>query len=200
MRIPLKQAVKFHFSGRSLSPEKLRKLDPYRIRSGMTAGLAIFRNRKTRSILIAVAASLILVLPFGLFELHQKRLQDQIVEDMVYNHFKQLKPEIITSSLESLQNYFSGLEFQLVQSSFLPPGEWKVLGGRCVYVQGQLSVLMRVQHKGTGTICSFYQVPVPKGFSAATDVEERYLKGVKVKIWCEKGLLMALLGGEIATI
>lgn len=200
MRIPLKQAVKSHFSGRSLSVENLRKLDPFRVQSGMTAGWKILQNQKTRTIAIAVAASLILVLPFGVFELHQKQLQDQIVEEMVYNHFKQLKPEINTSSLESLQNYFSGLEFQLVQSSFLPPEQWKVLGGRCVLVQGQLAVLMRVQHKGTGTICSFYEVPVPKGFSATTDVEERYLKGVKVKMWCEKGVLLALLGGEITTI
>lgn len=200
MKIPLKQAVRFHFFGRALSTEKLRKLDPYRIQTGTTGGWGILRNRRTRTVLIAVAASLILVLPFGIFELHQKQMQDQIVEEMVYNHFKQLKPEINTSSLESLQNYFSGLEFQLVQSSFLPPNEWKVLGGRYVYVQGQLAVLMRVQHKGTGTICSFYQVPVPKGFSATTDVEERYLKGVKVKMWCEKGVLMALLGGEITTI
>lgn len=199
MKVLLKKAVHTHYSGQQLCKEKLAILKKSQADFLGYRKKDRYLNPKIWKSLVA-AAAIILFLPMGLNLIQQESLQDKIVAEVVYNHSKRMSPEVKTASISSVQDYLSRLEFQLIQSSNVPESEWKILGGRYCTIQGRLACLIQVQNKTSGMVCSFYQVPIPKGFSSEKDMIENYLDGLKVKVWSEKGLLLALVGPDSASV
>lgn len=211
MKISLKKAVHTHYNDRQLSKENLAVLKKQRDRAvsaslnesaplNGSASSKKFLSPKIWKSMVAAAAVAVLFLPFGFNILKHIQLEDQILNEVVYNHTRQMNPEIKTASLDSVQNYLSRLEFQLIQSPRLSKNEWVVLGGRYCSIQGRLAALIQVKNIKSGMICSYYQVPLPEGFSSDDQMTEKFLNGMKVNVWSEKGLLLALVGPDTASV
>jgi hypothetical protein len=200
----LKQAVQSHYRQRRLTKEKMAILKqvqesiqertlvlpgkPKRIHHSIWMGTAL------------VAAAVLLFLPLGWDRLDSKWVQNEIMSELVYHHSKDMGLEIQTASLESVKKHLSRLDFQLIQSTFIPDSEWTVLGGRYCSIKGKLAALIQVRNNENGMICSLYQCKLPKGIDPDEPPVEKFLDGIKVKIWCEKGLLLALVGADTTLV
>jgi len=193
MKVTLKKAVQKHYTETQLSTEKMALLKQIQGTNKVSTPKERFLSPKIWKSMVAVAAMFILFLPLGLGLLNKNSIQNEILSEVVYNHTRDMGLEIQTASFDSVKKYLSKLDFQLINSSFLPEDEWTVLGGRYCSIQGKLAALIQVQNKESGVICSFYQSKIPEGFDPDSQMVEKFLDGVNVKLWFEKGLLLAIV-------
>ncbi len=130
---------------------------------------------------------------------NQSGIQQKIAMEVVANHIK-LKPlEIETSSIEGIRRYFKKLDFVPVNSQLVNQLGLELIGGRYCSLQGNIAAQLRVRKPGTNTVQTLYQTEYRKDvFENMPTLEEGdkpvdiHVKGVKVTIWVEKGLLFAL--------
>lgn len=188
MKEPLKQKVHKHYQNFELSSEQLDNLDQIQRERG---------ERKRSQLLFkasfAAMAVSVLLLAFFLFR-GATILTGEIAEEIAYNHNKQMKMEIKTSSIDQIQSFLSKVDFTIIQSEYLPVETLKIVGGRYCSIQGRLAVQIRIINLTTGKNQTLYQVPYPKDLENSK-TRSTYVNGVQVKLWKEKGLLLGLAGG-----
>ncbi len=189
MKNPLKEQVHKHYQNFELSSEQLDNLDQVqRERGERERSQLLFKASFT-----AMAASVLLLILY-LFR-GTVPLPGEIAEEIAYNHNKQMKMEIKTSSLDPIQSFLSKVDFTIIQSEYLPAETWEIVGGRYCSIQGRLAVQMRVKNIMTGKTQTLYQVPYPRDLENSKTIPmDTYVNGVQVKIWKEKGLLLGLAG------
>ena len=121
----------------------------------------------------------------------------QIAEEVVSNHLK-LKPlEVKTGSMDAVRGYFTKLDFMPVESSLQTLNNLQLIGGRYCSLQGITAAQLRMQQgENLQTLYETEYVPDVFGDIPSLDKGETplvvYAKGIKVKVWAEKGLLFAL--------
>ena len=98
---------------------------------------------------------------------------------------------MVVSALAVIQGQLNRLDFQLADANFLGGEEWNLLGARYCSIQGQLAAQFKLQKQGKPY--TFYQAPMPRGMKQISPTSH-VIDGVQVKIWQEKGLLMAVAG------
>ena len=127
----------------------------------------------------------------------------EIALEVVQNHLK-LKPlDIETQSIGAIQGFFTQLDFSPVNSSLLQARfslpEPSLLGGRYCSIRGVSAAQLRYRagDDGLGTL---YEVAYDsEAFGPMPHVErgetptELLLKGLRVSLWVEKGLLLVLV-------
>lgn len=123
----------------------------------------------------------------------------RIAEEVVHNHLK-LKPlEVKTDSIDGVRQYFSKLDFMPIDSALVNDPSLSLIGGRYCSLQGLTAAQLRLKEDTNKTIQTFYQTEYREevfGYlphiSQGEKPVETYVKGIKVKIWVEKGLVFAL--------
>ncbi len=190
MKKPLKEQIHKHYQNFELSSEQLDNLDQVqRERGERERSQLLFKASFT-----AMAVSVLLLILF-LFR-GTAPLTGEIAEEIAYNHNKQMKMEIKTSSIGPIQSFLSKVDFTLIQSEYLPTETWEIMGGRYCSIQGRLAVQIRVKNMITAKTQTLYQAPYPRDLeNSKTMPMETYVNGVQVKLWKEKGLLLGLAGG-----
>lgn len=190
MKKPLKEQIHRHYRNFELSSEQLDTLGQVqRERGKRERSPLLFKASFT-----AMAASVLLLILY-LFR-GTVPLPGGIAEEIAYNHNKQIKIEIKTSSIDQIQSFLSKVDFTIIQSERLPAKTWEIVGGRYCSILGKLAVQMRVKNLLTGKTQTLYQVPYPRDLeNSKTMPMETYVNGVQVKLWKEKGLLLGLAGG-----
>ncbi len=196
MNRPLKQHAREHFESFSLTREQLQKLE-----SLDRPGQEQSRERAGFYRWAAGLAAAAFVLAFVLTALLDRPadIPQRIAIEVAANHVK-LKPlEIETQSIDDVRNYFNKLDFIPVDSALVSNLGLKLAGGRYCSLQGIAAAQLRVKQAGSNTVQTLYQtdydadvfrdMPV---LEHGDDPVERYAKGIKVRIWVEKGLLFAL--------
>lgn len=126
-------------------------------------------------------------------------MRERIATEVAKNHIK-LKPlEIETNSIEDIRSYFNKLDFIPINSKLVNQFGLELIGGRYCSLQGITAAQLRVREPGSTTVQTLYQTEYRKDiFEDMPKLEEGdepvdiYIKGIKVKIWVEKGLLFAL--------
>lgn len=183
MRSPLKQAVKAHYEKKNLTEGQLQKLlDLQQVEKPK-------RFSRFHFISFAVAAAaLVLLLNISYFT----KPSYNIVQEVAYNHNKQMNPEIYSDSIAKIQNRLNRLDFNMINAEFLGDG-WEVLGGRYCSIQGKVAAQLKVKEKASGKVYTLYQARLPAGFSQDKQ-QIKEIDGLTVKVWIEKGLIMALAG------
>ncbi|MBI1425665.1 MAG: hypothetical protein GC149_19730 [Gammaproteobacteria bacterium] len=122
----------------------------------------------------------------------------QIAEEVVKNHLK-LKPlDMTATDMSSIQSYFTQLDFMPSNSKMLQDDQ-RLLGGRYCSIKGVTAAQLRYQSQVRG-VNTFYQVAYhPEKFGEIPDIDknetprEVMVKGLRVRLWVEKGLLMVLV-------
>lgn len=147
---------------------------------------------------IALAASLILILTLSLnFYPGEPAMSWKIADEVAMNHINMKPLEIDSQRIEPIREYFTELDFSVVKSSLFSKQNNQLLGARYCSIQGVSAAQIRYQ-TDTGNKVTLYEV----GYDAELYGElphiesgeqalEIYVKGIRVLLWVEKGLLMA---------
>lgn len=196
MNRPLKQSVRDHIESYTLDDDQLQKLESL----GGQPAPATDRRFSIYPLALAGAAAVFL-LAFFLTPLivETDDVRERIAMEVATNHIK-LKPlEIETRSIEGIRDYFRKLDFIPVSSKLVSDAGLELIGGRYCSLQGITAAQLRVSKPGSNTVQTLYQTEYRKDvFDNMPVLEEghepvdTYVKGIKVTIWVEKGLLFAL--------
>ena len=196
MNKPLKQSVCNHLESYSLNEDQFQKLE------SLAEQVAPVRDRQSSIFTFAVAgavAAFLLAFFLTPYLLDQGDVRERIAMEVATNHIK-LKPlEIETGSIDDIRGYFKKLDFMPVNSKLVDQLGLEIIGGRYCSLQGITAAQLRVKKPGSNTVQTLYQteyrknvfkdMPAQEDGDAPVDI---YVKGIKVKIWVEKGLLFAL--------
>jgi hypothetical protein len=143
----------------------------------------------------AVAVTTFMMSPFSGPNL--ENMPQLIAVEVVNNHLNMKPLEVKAATLSKVRGYFTKLNFMPVGSKLDAMASLQLLGGRYCSLQGITAAQLRLkQGKNLQTLYQTeYISAVFGGFPYLEKGEEPlivYAKGVKVKIWVEKGLLFAL--------
>ncbi|MGV6826998.1 MAG: hypothetical protein ACWA5Q_08470 [bacterium] len=194
MKQSIKHALRPH-TEKALSDQQFAQLNDIQ--------RAAVRPAKIRSWRPALAASLVLALAVitGWYLVQDQELAtvEKIAAEVVENHLH-LKPlEVSGAELADIRGYFDRLAFNPVNSDYLASRNLNLLGGRYCAVQGITAAQLRLKRVGMTELHTLYQVPYdPAVFDKLPnhDLGEQpvavYNRGIKVTLWIEKGILLAL--------
>ena len=196
MNRPLKQSAREHFESYSLSSEQLQQLEAL---GRSTEAKPPARARIYRWTAAAAVAAFALAFALSTLMNQPEDMLQRIAIEVATNHVK-LKPmEIETQSIDDVRDYFNKLDFIPVNSAVVSNLELELTGGRYCSLQGIGAAQLRVKQPGSGTVQSLYQADYDKDvfndipvLEHGDEPAERYAKGIKVRIWAEKGLVFAL--------
>ena len=203
MNRPLKQAVREYYEQRALPEGRLERLEALMnaVEPRKPAGHPILRTYLTWSAAAAVVAFLALIALFPPGPIQDVPITERIALEVARNHIR-LKPlDVETDSMEGIRRYFDDLEFVPVQSTLLSDSGMKLLGGRHCSIQSIPAAQLRVTSPGGNRLQTLYQTEYRKDIFGPLPVREDgdepvtvNIKGLTVRIWVEKGLLLALAG------
>jgi hypothetical protein len=145
----------------------------------------------------SVAAALLFSVGLYLFNPQPVDIINDIAYEVTQNHLK-LKPmEITTSTMAGVSAYFTELEFSPVKSDYFATGAQKLLGGRYCSIQDSIAAQLRYE-MDDGSLMTLFETNYNiDQFSDLPDInkgmkpKEVHARGLLVKIWVEKGLVMA---------
>jgi len=196
MNKPLKQSVQDYLASHTLSEQQLQQLE------SISAQVKPVKTQNSFKYIVATAtvvASLALVLLVTLLISEKDDVQQRIALEVASHHIK-LKPlDVETNSIEGIRRYFKTLDFLPVNSSLVNDAGLELIGGRYCSLQGISAAQLRVKKPGSNVVQMLYQAEYRKDvFDNMPQLEEGespvevFVKGIKVKIWVEKGLLFVL--------
>ncbi len=145
----------------------------------------------------ALAACILLVIGVMLNQGHSN-IPLKIANEVAMNHIKMKPLEVTSNSLYDLRGYFTELDFSVTFSNEFPLTKGHLLGGRYCSIQGVSAAQIRYQAPTDESKVTLYQVgydeqkygDIPNIEKGETPLTLQ-VKGVQVRLWVEKGLLMA---------
>ncbi len=196
MNKPLKQSVQQHLESYALTDDQLQKLESL---SPQREPACTQKKSTFAFVSIAAVAAFLLVFLLTPLVIERGNVQERIALEVVTNHLK-LKPmEIETSNIEEIRNYFTKLDFLPMNSRLVSDLGLELMGARYCSLQGITAAQFILKKPSSNIIQSLYQTEFRKDiFENMPLLEEGeapvtiYVKGMKVKIWVEKGLLFAM--------
>ena len=196
MNRPLKQSVRDHIELYRLDDDQLQKLESL---GGQLAPATERRVSVYGFALAGAVAAFLLAFFLAPLLVETDDIRERIAMEVATNHIK-LKPlEIETRSIEGIRDYFKKLDFIPVSSKLVSDSGLELIGGRYCSLLGITAAQLRVRKPGSNTVQTLYQTEYRKDVFASMPVLEQghepvdiYVKGIKVSIWVEKGLLFAL--------
>ena len=199
MKTPLNEALRTHAKSQQLSKIQLRELldlqQRYQPADRRMTHRGWFVAAAASSLLIALVVGLMQVNPVGF----QQDLVAEIAAEVVDNHLHMKPLEIEGNELAGIRAYFDRLDFQPIESRYLADIGLDLLGGRYCSLQSVTAAQLRFKSLGSDKLHTLYQVGYdPAVFKTLPNLDEGdqpisvFNKGVKVTIWVEKGVLLAL--------
>ena len=201
MQKTLKKALAEKFEDVSLNQQQLEHL------TQLQQNNLAKKTKNSQSKYITLVASLLfVVLGFSIVKNYMVSVTTKpmkIAQEVAKNHFK-LKPlDVTASSIATVADYFELLDFKPVSSSIVIAGDYQLIGGRYCSLKGITAAQIRYTNQQSGKTETVYEVPYnAKLFGDMPDVINGeqplnvYYNGLKVKMWQEKGLLIAITESE----
>ncbi len=196
MNKPLKQSVREHLQSNTLTDKQLQRLESL---SRQATPEIVHRFSIYPLAFAGAVAAFLLAFLLAPMIIEQGDVRERIAMEVATNHIK-LKPlEIETSNIEGIRDYFKKLDFLPVNSRLVSEAGLELIGGRYCSLQGITAAQLRVKKPGSDVVQTLYQTEYRKDiFENMPQLEEGeepvdiYVKGIKIKIWVEKGLLFAI--------
>jgi len=201
MKKPLNQAVKTKMSQHTLSAKHLSELQQ-RIQTSEVRPAVNHASRfKLAGLLAAVfftALFTAMLLPH--MDAPEKQSMVQLIANEVVKNHLNLKPlEVHTNDIDSLIHYFTQLDFLLRPSREVNDFKDRLMGGRYCSLQGITAAQLRLKTQTSSKANTLYQTEYRKAvFGPLPDIDRNqkplvaWAKGIKVRIWVEKGVLFAM--------
>ncbi len=198
MKTPLNEALRAHVELQQLNKDQLQKLHGLQQQYQPSE-----RHTMRRGWATAVAASVLVAIVIGFLQWNpfavQQNLIAEIAAEVVDNHLHMKPLEIEGNEIAGISSYFKRLDFQPIESRYLADIGLDLLGGRYCSLQSVTAAQLRFKNLGSDKLHTLYQVSYdPEIFSKLPDLDQGeqpvtlFSKGVKVTIWVEKGVLLAL--------
>jgi hypothetical protein len=149
------------------------------------------KYKKRQLIPYFVVPSFVCLLIMFYFFYEQNTFSHKIMEEVVYNHNKGFNSEILSYNFNTIQKKLNKLDFTLVQTKKLKKGYWRVIGARYCSIQGKIAAQIKIQQSSSGDIYTLYQAKIKSRFKLENQSD---INGVHVRLWEEKGVLIALAG------
>jgi len=196
---PLKQQLQQHIEQVQLSDSQFETLED--LMNQGAAHVEIPADRRLwGSLAVAAMFVVAVVTTFMLSQFSGTSLENMpqlIAEEVVNNHLNMKPLEVKGGSINKVRGYFTKLNFMPAESKLAALDSLQLLGGRYCSLQGITAAQLRM--KQGQNLQTLYQTEyLPEVFGELPHLEKGepplvvYAKGIKVKIWVEKGLLFAL--------
>ncbi len=190
----LKETIKEYYEEHNLSTTQLLQMQ--NIQKKLDSQ---FNRRRRPHTLWAIAAgtAVLLLGAFIFFNTTSDRTYiAELISDIAYNHNRDLEMEIKSDSLKDIASYLSRLDFSLIYPARLPQDNWEMIGGRYCQLKGQFAAQIKLRNKSNQKMYTLYQIEKPHDIKNIADLSEHFAKGVKVNLWGERGLIIALAGDD----
>lgn len=202
MKTPLKQAVCEYLEEKTLDGDQLAALTAMQETSRGPAGVA--RRRRGRAVfgwsLAASAAIAVLAVLLWHPPASDRERQRTIAEEVVVNHLYMKPLEVESAEFGPVRDYFTALDFVPRESLLMSDSAADLTGGRYCTILGVAAAQLRLVDTAGG-VQSLYEVaydPEAHGdipvLGDADAPLELYVRGMKVQMWVERGILFALTG------
>jgi hypothetical protein len=190
----LKESIKEYYEKHNLSTTQLLQIQ------NIQKKLDSQFNRRRRfhtHWAIAAGAVVLLLWAFIFFNTtgHRKYMAE-LINEIAYNHNRNLEMEIKSNSLKEIASYLSQLDFSLIYPERLSQDNWEMIGGRYCTLKGQFAAQLKIRNKVDQKNYTLYQIEKPHDIKNIADLSEHFAKGVKVNLWGERGLIIALAGDD----
>jgi len=198
MKRKMNDAFLQHFEEQSLNSDQIAELD--RLINGgdvvdQSNASGIVRVRQYFAAAL-IAMLLISVGWYQWFESPGLSMPEKIAAEVAKNHLKRRPLEVSTQSMMDIQQYFTELDFMPTRSSWFPLGDQQLLGARYCSIQGVTAAQLRYSGAQDETV-TLYEAPYDADiFKSLPNVDagelplQVFSKGLQVKIWVEKDVLM----------
>ncbi len=199
--LPLKDAIREEVTSEQLAPDQLHEL--LTMQQEVLAEPEVPEPAKRKPAWLVGAVACLVVIAFFGWQYSNQQTMRAIALEVAENHLK-LKPmDVETQSMGEIRQYFIQLDFAPTRSSLLETqyalSDQRMIGGRYCSVKGVTAAQLR--YRGTDNeLRTFYEVGYDAAiFGRVPDIgkgqtpTEVMVNGMKVTIWVEKGLLMALV-------
>jgi len=194
MTYRLKEIIKVYYAKHNLSTTQLRQMQ--NIQKSLDSQYSR-RHTSRNHWAIAVMA---VVLLFGSYIFYSttshRTYVAELIGEIAYNHNKNLEMEIKSNSLNKIASYLSRLDFTLIHPARLPQDNWEMIGGRYCSLKGQFAAQLKLLNKENQKNYTLYQIEKPYRIKNIADFKDHFAKGVKVHLWLERGLILALAGDD----
>ena len=194
MKKPIKEAWKKHYEQFGLSDSQTNQLEKCLKESEIRT--KTYRGSKVGAAVMAAIVVGVILIGFNVYKNTFHWSAKELIEEVAYNHNKNLNPEIVSSSVKEIRQYLTKLDFALVLSEALPTNEWELLGGRYCSIKNRLAAQLRLRNRKNNIIYTWYQVSDVHTLININEPYESFKDGVKVRIWVEKGIMHSLAGIE----
>ena len=192
-KVNLRRGVKHHFDEHSLGEAKLQELEAMLADSPPAVKSTSFYQRLAP---FSVAASLFVMAVSLLFLVQTEGdVRQKIASEVAQNHINMRPLEVSSNQFDDLKEYFTELNFVLVDSDRLNLSLLK--GARYCSIQGKIAAQIRFKGLSSEEGVTHYQVeydpdlygPMPDVSQGKTPITLSQ-KGLSVSMWVERGLLM----------
>ena len=200
---PLKEQVAVKVETDQLNETELNKL--LELQADILQGEQSTQPKQLVSRHRSLVASVIMLVMLTVFFWQGARTNtfEGIVDEVAVNHIKQRPMELHARSMTQIQSFFKELEFSPANSEHLLShfnlAESDLIGARYCSIQGETAAQLRYQTL-KGSHSTLYEVGYDQKLygdlpmiSEGEKPQTVMVKGLKVSVWVEKGLLMALV-------
>ena len=200
MKQSLSQAIRNKLTRSKLDATQLAALQ-----QRIAAQPAISNKSSTRlrlaGLLAAVLVTVLLtVLLLPRNEVVTKPSMPQLIANEVIKNHLNLKPlEVNTNNIDGLIHYFTRVDFLLRPSREVAGFTDNLIGGRYCSLQGITAAQLRLKSRDKHTLDTLYQTEYrTEVFGPLPDIDQQqtpllvWARGIKVRIWVEKGILFAV--------
>lgn len=196
---PLKQQLQQQFNQVQLSDSQFETLEDLMNQGAAHVETPVGR-RLWGSLAVAAMFVVAVVTSFMLSQFSGTSLENMpqlIAEEVVNNHLNMKPLEVKGGSINSVRGYFTKLNFMPIDSKLAALDSLQLLGGRYCSLQGITAAQLRMR-QGQNLQTQYQTEYIVEVFGDLPQLEKGekplivYAKGIKVKVWVEKGLLFAL--------
>ena len=205
LKMDLKDAVEKHCKSASLSNEQMTSLMD--LQKNNLVDLSESKQHYDRkpsylafsNVAIVFCSIALICLTWGVTNYwKQPSIIDQIANEVSKNHLKMKPLEVISNDFQNVHQYFTKLDFSPTSSDVFQnavPSSVQLLGGRYCSIKGIDAAQLRYKNE-QGSIITLFEAAYHSQFKDLPNVDdgdkplEVFDKGVKVKIWVEKGVVM----------
>lgn len=196
MKRPLRDVAKDQFTEQDLSPSKIAEIEQLMEHYAPPKS----HSNKLRYVIPTLAACVVLLsltyFVHGLLFNRYINVSEAIASEVARNHIKMKPLEVSTHLLPEARRFFNNLDFSITGSSMV--ANELLQGGRYCSIQGVTAAQLRYEDQN-GDQLTLYEVEYdPRIFGKQPNIDQGMepdtllLKGLEVRIWVEKGLLMVL--------
>ena len=172
MKGPIKDNIRDYYNSKSLSETQLDR---------------IYSRKKPKAYFLAFGTITAAFLAL-FFLMTNDNFERKLMEEIVYNHNKNLDAEFLASNLDEIQKKLPRLDFMVANSKIISEQNWEVVGARYCSLAGNIAAQIKLKNKKTGKMATLYQSKLIKQVRKS----EASINGANVLLWQEKGLLMGI--------